>query len=79
VLLDDGTYVSSVEYLYWFDAKGVYHQHYVTGGQIVHVSDQPLAVKSIVLNLSEEPGAEPEAEPKRIALPTTVVAAKAVH
>lgn len=55
VLQDDGTYGSSVEYLFWFDAKGVYHQHYVAGGQIVHVSDQPLAVKSIVLNLSGEP------------------------
>lgn len=50
-LQDDGTYGSSIEYLFWFDSKGVYHQHYVQGGQIVHVSDQPLNVGSVVLNL----------------------------
>lgn len=53
VIQDDGTYGSSVEYLYWFDVKGVYHQHYVSGGQIVHISDQALPVKEIVINLSE--------------------------
>lgn len=51
VLEDDGTYGDSVPYLYWFDAKGAYHQHYVEGGQILHVSDAPLAVKSIVINM----------------------------
>jgi hypothetical protein len=51
VLQDDGTYGSSVEYLYWWDTKGVYHQHYVSGGQIVHISDQPLAVKSVIINM----------------------------
>ncbi len=51
VLQDDGTYGSSVEYLYWWDTAGRYHQHYVSGGQILHVSDQPIATKSIILNL----------------------------
>lgn len=51
VLQDDGTYGSSVEYLYWWDTKGVYHQHYVSGGQIIHVSSQPLAVKGIIINM----------------------------
>lgn len=51
VLSDDGTYGSSVPYIYWFDAKGAYHQHYIEGGQILHISDQPLAVKSVVLNM----------------------------
>jgi|SRR3989344_3009556 len=51
VLGEDGTYGSSIEYLYWWDAKGVYHQHYVTGGQILHISDQPLAVKGIIINM----------------------------
>lgn len=51
VLQDDGTYGSSAEYLFWFDQAGVYHQHYVSGGQIVHVSDQPINVKSIVINM----------------------------
>ncbi len=51
VLGDDGAYGSSGDYVYWFDAKGVYHQHYVTGGQIIHVSDQPLAVKNVIINM----------------------------
>lgn len=51
VLQDDGTYGSSVEYLYWWDTKGVYHQHYVSGGQIVHISSQPIAVKSVIINM----------------------------
>lgn len=53
VIQDDGTYGSSMEYLYWFDVKGVYHQHYVSGGQIVHVSTQALPVKHITINLSK--------------------------
>ena len=51
IIQDDGTYGSSSEYLYWWDTKGVYHQHYVSGGQIVHVSSQPLAVKGIIINM----------------------------
>ena len=51
VLQDDGTYGSSSEYLYWWDTKGFYHQHYVSGGQILHISNQPLAVKSIIINM----------------------------
>jgi hypothetical protein len=51
VLEDDGTYGDSVPYVYWFDSKGAYHQQYIEGGMIVHVSDQPVAVKSIVLNM----------------------------
>ncbi|MDO8574679.1 MAG: hypothetical protein Q7R61_00130 [bacterium] len=51
VLQDDGAYGHSMDYLYWWDTKGVYHQHYVAGGQILHVSSQPLAVKSIVINM----------------------------
>ena len=60
VLQDDGTYGSSSEYLYWWDTKGVYHQHYVSGGQIVHVSNQPLAVKGIIINmeLTQKPEVE---------------------
>lgn len=51
VIQDDGSYGSSTEYLYWWDTKGVYHQHYVSGGQILHVSSQPLAVKGIIINM----------------------------
>lgn len=51
VLQDDGTYGSSMNYLFWFDTKGIYHQHYVSGGQIVHISEQPLVVKNIIINM----------------------------
>lgn len=51
VLQDDGTYGTSVEYVYWWDVRGVYHQQYITGGMLVHVASQPLAVKNIVLNM----------------------------
>lgn len=53
VLQDDGTYGASVDYIYWFDSKGIYHQQYITGGMIVHVSSQPIAVKNVILNLEE--------------------------
>lgn len=51
VLQDDGTYGSSIPYLYWWDSKGIYHQHYVSGGQIVHISETPLPVKSVTINM----------------------------
>ena len=51
VLGDDGTYGSSMEYVYWWDTKGIYHQHYIQGGQIVHVSDQPMPIKSVTINM----------------------------
>lgn len=51
VMGDDGMYGSSVEYIYWFDSKNVYHQHYKGGNEMLHISDQPLSVKNIVLNL----------------------------
>lgn len=53
VIQDDGTYGSSMNYLYWFDVKGNYHQHYVNGGQIVHISDVALPVGEITINISE--------------------------
>jgi hypothetical protein len=54
VLQDDGTYGSSCEYIYWFDQKGEYHQHFFTGGQIIHVSAQPLPVKSVTINVEAQ-------------------------
>lgn len=53
VLQDDGTYGSSTEYIFWWDTKGQYHQHFFTGGQIIHVSEQPIPVKSVIINISE--------------------------
>lgn len=52
VLQDDGTYGSSCEYIYWWDTAGKFHQHFFTGGQIIHVSEQPLTVKGVVINIS---------------------------
>ena len=51
VLGEDGTFGTSIEYLYWWDAKGIYHQQYITGGMILHISDQPIAVKGVVINM----------------------------
>ncbi len=51
VLGDDGTYGSSGDYLFWWDTKGVYHQHYLTGGQILHISNAPLVVKEVIINM----------------------------
>jgi hypothetical protein len=69
VLQDDGTYGHSVDYLYWWDTKGVYHQHYIQGGQILHISSEPISVKSVVINMelgdnqvAEEYSAKPRAE-----------------
>lgn len=50
VLQDDGTYGDSIDYLYWFDVRGAYHQHYISNCEI-HVSDQPIAVDNVILNL----------------------------
>ena len=52
VLQDDGTYGSSAEYLYWWDSTGQYRQVYPSAGALIVVSDTPLAVKSITMNLS---------------------------
>jgi len=51
LIQDDGTYGNSIEYIYWWDSKNIYHQQYITGGMILHISNQPIAVKSITLNL----------------------------
>lgn len=51
VLEDDGTYGDSVPYIYWWDMRGIYHQHFFTGGQIIHVSSEPIPVKTVVINM----------------------------
>ncbi len=67
VLQDDGTYGSSAEYIFWWDAnKGAYHQHFIAGGQIVHVSDQPLSVKSIIINVETALVGEPTEIPVEV-------------
>lgn len=54
VLQDDGSYGSSCQYIYWFDSRDIYHSHFFTGGQIIHVSEQPIPVKNITLNLEQQ-------------------------
>ncbi len=51
VLQDDGTYGTSGEYFYWWDTKGVYHQQYLSSGVVVHISNQPLSVNGIIINM----------------------------
>lgn len=51
LIQDDGTYGSSIEYIYWWDSKGIYHQHIPNGGSFIHISNEPIVVKSITLNL----------------------------
>lgn len=41
---DDGTYGSSVEYLYWFDVKDTYRQLYPPSGCILVLSTEPLSI-----------------------------------
>lgn len=54
VLGDDGTYGSSAEYIFWFDMRGTFHQQFIAnGGVVIHISDQPLSVKSIILNIED--------------------------
>lgn len=52
-LQPDGTYGASVDYVYWWDVQGVYHQHYVSGGQILHVSSQPMAFGRVTLDVQQ--------------------------
>lgn len=51
VVQDDGTFGSSEPYLYWFTPDGRYHQHYSSGGQIIHIADQPMTVKNVVITI----------------------------
>ena len=50
VLNDDGTYGSSGDYLYWFTPDDRYFQIYV-GASTVLISDRPIRVKKIGINL----------------------------
>jgi hypothetical protein len=51
LLGDDGTYGTSVDYLYWWDVQGRYHQQYVSGGLFVHISDQPMQFGRVTLQV----------------------------
>ncbi len=63
VLEDDGTYGDSVPYIYWWDTRGIYHQHFFTGGQIIHVSSEPVTTKTVILNLEvQQTKTQPDAK-----------------
>lgn len=51
VLGDDGTYGSSDPYIFWYDSKGAYHQHFILGGQIIHISSTPIGVNKVMVNI----------------------------
>ncbi len=52
---EDGTYGSgSSDYIFWFTPDGRFHQHWLSGGQIVHVSDEPMSVKSVIVNVESK-------------------------
>ncbi len=51
VMQESGTYGDSDPYIYWWDVQGRYHKHFVTGGQILHISDQPMPIKDVVINM----------------------------
>ncbi len=48
---DDGTYGSSVPYVYWWDSADKYHQAYVSGGTLMRISDQPRTFGSVTMNV----------------------------
>jgi len=51
IINDTGTFGSSIPYIYWWDVNNRYHQHFVTGGQVIHISNKPIGVKSVVINM----------------------------
>ncbi|KKM77210.1 hypothetical protein LCGC14_1372260, partial [marine sediment metagenome] len=38
----------------WTDTKGIQHQHFISGGQLVHVSDEPIVMKGVTINLETQ-------------------------
>lgn len=51
VLEDDGTYGDSIPYLFWWDVNGISYQLYPTGGQIIHITSQPLKTRDVVIDM----------------------------
>ena len=50
---DDGTYGSSIEYLYWWDIKGNYMQYYISGGTMTIISDQPRQFGRVTMQVEQ--------------------------
>jgi hypothetical protein len=56
VLGDDGTYGPSIDYLFWWDAQGLYHQQYVAGGIMIHISNQPMQFGRVTIQVEAAKG-----------------------
>lgn len=52
IIEDDGTYGTSCPYVFWWDTKGTYRQLFLTGSVMVVVSDVPLPVHNIIININ---------------------------
>lgn len=52
---DDGTFGDSIPFLYWFTPDGRYRQAYVSGGQMVIVSDEPVPFKQVQVTIESVP------------------------
>ena len=50
---DDGTYGSSIEYLYWWSVDGSYNQFYITGGTVTVISDMPRQFGKITMQVEK--------------------------
>jgi len=54
VMDEYGMYGESMNYVYWFDAQGNYHQYFPSGGTFLHISDKPLRIKKSSLTFTQE-------------------------
>ncbi len=53
IMNESGTYGTSVpNYIYWWDVQGRYHKLFITGGSLVTISDQPMPIREIVLDMT---------------------------
>jgi len=55
VMNEDGTYGTSMEYLYFWDPQGQYYQFYPTGGWQIIISDHPIALPDGVVAVQMTP------------------------
>jgi hypothetical protein len=60
ILSDDGTYGSSIPYLFWFDVDNTYFQQYVTGGTFLTVTDRPIDFQRLKLRVESYVKEHPE-------------------
>jgi len=45
---EDGSYGESDSYIYWWDITDTKHVHYITDGQIIHISERALKQKAVI-------------------------------